>query len=168
MNKTLQIILFVATIGILISSCNKDNDTERPSIAGEWTTIERSISTNDDFLNESINNLFALDNKDYTVKRIFTPTDDNTGAISTIATNKTTGNEDRNRSGSYKIERDSLYINDQKFEQTISGYRIDGKVLLTYTKVKKKELDYIVSELGGDPNLIPNNAEGILRMKEIK
>lgn len=168
MNKVLQTFLFVALAGILISSCNKNNDSEKPSITGEWTTIERSISTNNDFLNESINNLFALDNKDYIVKRIFTQTDENIGAIETIAINKKTGNEDRNRSGSYKIEGDSLHIDDQKFEQTTSRYRIDGKVLLTYTKVKKKELDYIVSELGGDPNLIPDDAEGLLRMKEIK
>ena len=63
---------------------------------------------------------------------------------------------------------DTLRFDDKKFEQYNSGFILSEKVLITYTKVGKKELDHIVEEIGGDPNLIPNNIKGILRMEERK
>lgn len=173
MNKLLTFIFSIIVASSFVS-CEKNNDYEKSTINGEWTIINRYITIENDFstesfnLNESFNKLIALDNKNFIVKRMFSQTEDNAGYLETIAINRQTGSEDRNRSGTYSISGDSLFIDDQKFEQTVSFYRLEGKILTTYTKLKKKDLDYLYGELGGDPNLIPDGAEGMLEMKEIK
>ncbi|MFV0417132.1 MAG: hypothetical protein ACK5KT_00170 [Dysgonomonas sp.] len=161
-------ILLTITIATSFASCSKRDEPLLISITGEWTTIERRVTTGDDFLDQSINSLFILDDKDYTITRTFIQTTYNVGALETVATNKNTGNEDRKRDATYEINGDSIYIDDKKFEQTTSGLILGEKLLVTYTKVGKKELDHIIEEIGGDPNLIPNNITGILKMKETR
>lgn len=168
MNRYLSIISLTILTCSIFFSCEKNNKYEKPTIVGEWTTEKRQLKTNYDFLDESFKNLFFIDNKDYIVKRIFTHTEGNTGSLETIAINRKTGNEDRKRSATYKIVKDSLHIDDEKFEQTISFFSLGRETLVSSTKLKKKDLDYIYSEIGGDPNLIPDDAEGVLEMEEIK
>ena len=166
-NMRVSILFSIATI-IFFASCSKRDEPQLISITGEWTTVERRVTTGDDFLDQSINSLFILDDKDYIVTRTFTQTEYNVGSLETVATNKSTGNEERKRDATYKIMGDSLYLDDKKFEQTTSGFILSEKSMITYMKVSKKELDHIVEEIGGDPNLIPNNITGILRMKETR
>lgn len=169
MNTSTKIFPLLSIILITIfASCSKRDNQEQISIVGEWTTSERRITSGDDFLDQSINNLFILDSKDYIVTRTFTQTEYNTGSLETIATNRKTGTEDRKRDATYKIINDSLYIDDKKFEQTTSSFTLSDRIMTTYTKVGKKELDHIIEEIGGDPNLIPNNIEAVLKMKEIR
>lgn len=172
MNKILPIILTIVASSLFFSC--ESNNYEKSTINGEWTTIERYIKFDKDFstenfnLHKSFNELFAVDNKSYIIKRTFSETEENKGAIETIAINRTTGHEDRNRSGIFQIKGDSLFIDDEKFEQTTSYYRLEKRYLTTYTTLKKKDLDYLYRELGGDPNLIPDDAVGILEMRERK
>lgn len=166
--KIRAITLLFITIATLLSSCSKRDEPEVISITGKWTTTERSVTTGDDFIDQSINNLFILDSKSYEVTRTFTQTEYNVGSLVTTATNKETGQEDRKRDASYKLTGDSLYVDDKKFEQTTSGLLLSEKIMVTNTKVGKKELDHIVEEIGGDPNLIPENIEGVFRMKEVR
>lgn len=162
------LILLSITIIIPFISCSKRDEPQLISITGEWTTIERRVTTGNDFIDKSINSLFILDDEDYIITRTFNQTDYNIGSLETVATNKITGNEERKRDATYKINGDSLYIDDKKFEQTTSGFIVSEKTLITYMKVSKKELSHIIEEIGGDPNLIPNNITGILRMKETR
>ena len=155
MNTSTKIFPLLSILLITIfASCSKRDNQEQISIVGEWTTSERRITSGDDFLDQSINNLFILDSKDYIVTRTFTQTEYNTGSLEAIAT--------------YKIINDSLHIDDKKFEQTTSSFTLSDRIMTTYTKVGKKELDHIIEEIGGDPNLIPNNIEAVLKMKEIR
>jgi len=168
MKKNILSYFLLAIIGISITSCGKRDEIEELSIAGSWTITERQVTTGDEFLDEIINNLIKLDNQDYIVKRTFTQAEYRLGSLITIATDRKTGTEQRNRAGTYRITNDSLYIDDEKFLQTVSGYTMTEKVLVTRQKLKKDDIDHIVEELGGDPNLIPKGTEGILRMKEIR
>lgn len=169
MNIYIRYFLFFAIASIIsFTSCDESEEPEIVSISGEWTTISRRVTTGDEFIDKSINSLFILDDSTYTVTRTFTQTSYDKGSLETIATNKKTGSDDRKRDATYQMVDDTLRFNDKKFEQYNSEFILSEKVLITYTSVGKKELDHIVEEIGGDPNLIPDNIKGILRMEERK
>lgn len=167
MNKTHAIILSII-ISLFFLSCEKNNQYEKSTIEGQWTTVERYIEIDNEFLSESFKNLFYLDNQKYVTKRTFTKIEENIGSVSTIAISRETNMEERSRKGTYELINDSLHINDEKFLQTMSVIRLDSRTLISYTKLKKIDLDKIYTEIGGDPNLIPDSAEGILKMREVK
>lgn len=167
MNKIYPILL-ITIVGSLFFSCEKNNKYERSTIEGQWTTVERYVEIDHEYLSKSFRDLFHLDDQKYIIKRTFTQADENIGAVLTIAIDRETDVEMRNRKGTYELIKDSLHINDEKFLQTVSVIRLDSKTLISHTKLKKKDLDKVYAEIGGDPNLIPDDAEGVLKVREVK
>ncbi len=169
MNKN---IIFLSALFILIglnTSC--DSNEDKPvTVGGEWITVERLLSTNDSSLDKNVNDLFLEDSKDYIVKRIFevNANDPSLGSIQTIAVDDETGISKRKRIGVYSITPDSIFIEDENIADMRQGYLLGHKSLITYTKVTKKELDVLVSEMGGDPNTVRDGTVGILKMREMR
>lgn len=161
----LSIFIFIS-LGLIVSSCEKTEIPKEYTAVGEWTTVERRFSSNNTFITQSVNGLIKEDNKTYEIKRYFEESGYNIGSIETTAVNKETGRSQRKRDATYKIVGDSIYIDDEKFEQGIAHISVSEKTMTTYQKITKKELDYIVTELGGDPNLIPNDIQGVYKMVE--
>lgn len=167
MRNTLTAIFLICSI-IAITSCSKNNEYVESTLDGEWTTVERHVDIDHEFLSQSFKNLYALDDKDYIIKRVFNESDKGQGHLQIKALNRETGYEDRYRTADYHTVKDTLYIKDSEAAQTSSIFRLDGRVLITWTKLKKKDLDFIYREIGGDPNLIPDDAEATLIMREVK
>ncbi len=168
MIKRINNFFLFLVVSISFYSCDSDNyKTEPLKIGGEWLIIERTLTTGDNFVDENVNNLFKLSSKEYLLKRFIIPHKDipDIGVINMHAIDPETGIAEWKRDGTYKLTKDTIYITDPKISDSREGYILGTDILVTHSKVTKKELDVIVSEIGGSPSNIPTGTKGILKMR---
>ncbi len=167
MNKNILTILLTVATGLLIS-CGNDDSQDPPSVLGTWHIIEQSLTSNYPEYDKNANNLFKEDHKNYYLKREIAQVEPGVGSIKTTATAKNSTSEvpERNRLDTYTITKDTMYVSDQRLGMTKYTMRLDYEVFITYMEVTKYELDRIITEIGGEKALIPDNIVGKIKMVE--
>lgn len=163
--KLYTLLLLFISVSFFISCETSDPPiVEKSSIDGQWLLLERTISTGNNMVDTDINALFKEDIRIYDTKRTF-----NKGGLTTIAIDKETGRDARKRLATYEEVKDSIYYDDEQLLQYSAQYIINKDVLITYSRVTKKDLDLLVNEVGGDPNLVqPADIVGIIKTREIR
>ncbi|WP_165020585.1 MULTISPECIES: hypothetical protein [unclassified Dysgonomonas] len=159
MKKNILSFAILAVICIVASSCSSDN-SEPISIEGTWSTLERTLDTNYPELDKEINRDFKEDSKIYNIERTFKD-----GKATTIAKRIEDGYEVRRKTESFTIAGDTLIID----LTTKAAFMLSRTRLTTTRKITRADLIPILSEIGiYDPNLLPSDIEGELRMMEVR
>lgn len=170
MTKNIYFLSVVFVFMLLAYSCGDEKEATPITIGGEWVVIEGTLSTNDPSLDKNVNELFVEDSRIYKVKRIFDINQNNPtiGAIQTVAIDKETNVLQRKKIGTYRITSDSIFIEDELIADFRQKYVLGGSLLTTEAKVTKKELDVLISEIGGDVNTVREGTVGVLKMREVR
>lgn len=168
MNKLLIYISSIVFV-LLLQSCNKYNDEPVPTLNVEWEITDRVLKTNDKDLDNSVNTMFKLDAAKYIIKKIYIKNReiDNVGTFEQLSISRETGSEMRKRDGTYVLKGDSLFSKEDGLELR-ERYSVTNTSLMTKTKVTKKELDILIIEIGGDPNVIAADVVGELTFKGVR
>lgn len=161
----LQLYILLSLICISSTSCGSDNENEKPSIIGEWTTIQRTVRTNYEDVDKEINKYLAQDIEKNNLIRKFDEKQVTTSAIS-----KETGKTTRRKTEYYELNNNILYIEDISINaKTESIYTISYKRLTTTRPIDETSLRVILLEVGGyDPNQMPEDIKGELTISEAR
>lgn len=163
MKKTILFIVAILPTLITFSSCDGGEDPP-VSILGDWHVTERTLTTGNEDLDFLINSLYILETKEYDIVHRFTES-----GITTTYTNRETGIMERQKEGTYMLESDGrLIIDDEAYGRSISTY-ILSNTRLTYTRdVTINDIRDIADELGIDIDVLPAEANGVLKIHEAR
>ncbi|MDU1889278.1 MAG: hypothetical protein E6767_01190 [Dysgonomonas sp.] len=172
MNKSTLLTSALLVLILSFLSCEKDDkgSSEYTEIKGYWLTTERSFKSDDSEFDKRINKIFQLDSENYLVMRSFSAIEPESGLgrIATYIEHEDTGSKDRERRGDYHVVADTLYVNDEKVGNTKSKIVLEKNLLLTTTKLTRKEIVPIYVEMGGHESYVPEGIEGVLYTRETR
>lgn len=154
-------------VSYFLTSCG-DEDNSIPPINGTWYTFERTVnltseanSSDAEYLKERMNVYYAGETTDYTITKTY-----NDEILKTITAPKDDPDKPINESeASYKIEGDSITINDRIYGSIKYGYLISNNVMTMYGTLDYKRVKDIADQLG-IMIPIPSDITGTIKIKD--
>jgi len=172
MNKNVYIPFTLLVISAFLFSCGDDDPVKSYSIDGVWYTTERTLSTGNKEVDDRVNSLLRLDIKEYKTRREFKRIESNIeeGSVETTAKliSSPEGPNMKDRKGTYKVEKDWIYITEDKLGYYESRFYVGETILTTETKITKDFLEELVIEVGGASGMIPEGITGTLKTTEAR
>ncbi|MBB4036167.1 hypothetical protein GGR21_002068 [Dysgonomonas hofstadii] len=174
MNKNTFSLLAILIICLSFLSCGDDEKAERPTILGEWYTTGWFLDTGNEEIDDWINGLLRQDLKDFIIKREFIPIENGDGTIGAVYTtskeiDSPNGPDFRSRQGTYKIEGNVIYLDEEQFNTSEATIQIGEKIMITEIKVDKAYLTTLLSVLFSlTSSQIPDGTTGTLKMYEAR
>ncbi|MDR1089733.1 MAG: hypothetical protein LBL79_01545 [Prevotella sp.] len=166
--KTIQ-VLIPLFFCLLIFSCS-DGDNKIEPINGTWHTFERTVNLSSDtkssdagYLQERINIYYAGELNDYDITKYY-----NGELLKVVTTLKTDPSKPVSESeSSYRIEGDTITINDRIYGAEKYKYVITNKILTLYGALNLKRIADIADQLG-IMIPIPQDIKGTIKIKDYR
>lgn len=174
MNKKAFNLFIVPILCLSFLSCGDDEKVEQPSILGVWQTTDWSLDTGNKEVDDWVNGILRQDLNVYTIKREFRSIDNGDGSEGSVNTTgkkigSTEESDDRTRLGTYKIEGNVMYIDEEQLGKSESVIQIGDKVLITETTVNKEYLVDLLRSLGAlTGGQVPDGITGTLKIREVR
>lgn len=162
-------ILILSFICFVTFSCG-DNDNKVDPINGTWYTFEQTVylssetkSSDAEYLQERINIYYAAELKDYDIKKSY-----NDEVVKVVTISKADPDRPVTESeSSYKIEGDTITINDKVYGAVKYEYLITNKILTLYGNLNLKKITDIADQLG-IMIPIPEDIKGTIKIKDYR
>lgn len=166
--KTIQILIPLFFCLLIFSCSNGDNEID--PINGTWHTFERTVRLNSDtknsdaeYLEERINIYYAGELNDYDITKYYD--DELLKVVTTLKTDP--GKPVSESESSYKIEGDTITINDKIYGAVKYECVITNKILTLYGTLDLKRISDIASQLG-IMIPIPQDIKGTIKIKDCR
>lgn len=168
----LSILFFT---GIFVASCSSESDVTIPTIAGEWTTIERTFRSDKypektALINEALSQHLAK----YRLERDFPEQtqvkispDTIRGEFKFTATLPGASAPTRSVEGVYKMSGDSILFFDKIGNTSRAKFQVGEKILITFQKMTKADLIVLFEEIE-TYIILPDDITGELKTKDVR